>query len=96
MTVYLPVQCPDCHSTDVIKYGKSANGKQRYRCCNYNCLRVTFSVNLDYPGRDVKTKQKIVEMNLHGSSVRQISRVLKISTATVIKELKKNGMHEIF
>ena len=90
MTVYLPVQCPDCHSTDVIKYGKSSNGKQRYRCCNPNCLRVTFSINLDYLGRDVKTKQKIVEMNLNGSSVRQIARVLKISTATVIKELKKS------
>ena len=90
MTVYLPVQCPDCHSTDVIKYGKSSNGKQRYRCGNPNCLRVTFSINLDYLGRDVKTKQKIVEMNLNGSSVRQIARVLKISTATVIKELKKS------
>ena len=90
MAVYFPVQCPDCHSTDVIKYGKSSNGKQRYRCCNPNCFRVTFSINLDYLGRDVKTKQKIVEMNLNGSSVRQIARILKISTATVIKEFKKS------
>jgi transposase-like protein len=85
-----PVQCPHCHSTDIIKHGKSSNGKQRYRCCNSDCLRVTFSLNLDYPGRDAKTKQKIVEMDTHGITVREIAQELKISTATVIKELKKN------
>ncbi|MDJ0533522.1 MAG: IS1-like element transposase [Xenococcaceae cyanobacterium MO_207.B15] len=90
MTFCVPVQCPHCHSTDVIKHGKSSNGKQRYRCCNPHCLRVTFSLNLDYPGRDAKIKQKIVEMNHNGNTVREISRNLKISTATVIKELKKN------
>ncbi|MGK7895035.1 MAG: IS1-like element transposase, partial [Xenococcus sp. (in: cyanobacteria)] len=61
-----------------------------YRCCNRHCLRVTFSLNLDYPGRDAKIKQKIVEMKLNGSTVREISKVLEISTATVVKELKKN------
>jgi len=30
--VYVPVQCPYCHSTEVIKAGKQANGTQRYRC----------------------------------------------------------------
>ncbi len=90
MTFCVPVQCPDCHSTNVIKHGKSSNGKQRYRCCNSNCLRVTFSLNLDYRGRDGKIKQKIVEMKLNGTTVREISRVLEISTATVVKELKKN------
>ena len=88
MTFYISVECPDCHSTNVIKHGKSSNGKQRYRCCNCNCLRVTFSLNLDYPGCDVKIKQKIVEMRLNGSTVREISKVLEISTATVVKELK--------
>ncbi|MGK7892305.1 MAG: IS1 family transposase [Xenococcus sp. (in: cyanobacteria)] len=84
------VYCPNCHTTDVIKHGKSSNGKQRYRCCNPGCLRVTFSLNLDYRGRDAKIKEKIVEMKLNGTTVREISRVLEISTATVIKELKKN------
>ncbi|MCJ2543768.1 IS1/IS1595 family N-terminal zinc-binding domain-containing protein [Thermostichus vulcanus] len=25
------VQCPECNSTSVVKYGKIHNGKQRYR-----------------------------------------------------------------
>ncbi len=28
------VQCPYCQSIDVMKYGKQANGTQRYRCNN--------------------------------------------------------------
>ncbi len=90
MTFCVPVRCPNCHSTNVIKYGKSSNGKQRYRCCNPNCLRVTFSLNLDYRGRDAEVKQKIVEMKLNGTTIREISKVLEISTATVVKELKKS------
>ena len=34
MTVWLPVECTHCHSTEVVKHGKSALGKQRYRCQN--------------------------------------------------------------
>jgi hypothetical protein len=30
--VSVPVQCPYCQSTEVIKAGKQANGTQRYRC----------------------------------------------------------------
>jgi len=32
--VSVPVQCPHCHSTEVIKAGKQANGVQRYQCQN--------------------------------------------------------------
>jgi len=32
--VYVPVQCPPCQSTEVIKAGKQANGAQRYQCQN--------------------------------------------------------------
>ena len=37
--VYVPVQCPYCHGTEVIKAGKQANGAQRYRCQNDQCAR---------------------------------------------------------
>jgi transposase-like protein len=37
--IYVPVQCPYCHSTEVIKAGKHANGAQRYRCQNDRCAR---------------------------------------------------------
>jgi hypothetical protein len=73
----------------VKKHETSCNGKRRYRCLNQDCLYVTFSQSLDYPGRRREVKQQIVEMTLNGSGVRDISRVVQVSTATVIQELKK-------
>jgi InsA-like protein len=37
--VSVPVQCPHCHSTEVIKAGKQASGAQRYQCQNGPCAR---------------------------------------------------------
>ncbi|MFC2665816.1 MAG: IS1 family transposase [Prevotella histicola] len=28
------IQCPHCHSNNIVKSGKSSTGKQRYRCKN--------------------------------------------------------------
>ena len=89
MTVWLAVQCPDCHSTDVSKHGKSAEGKKRYSCNNSECLRRTFILDNTHPGRKRSVKHQIVEMSLNGSGVRDIARVLHVSPSTVIRELKK-------
>jgi transposase-like protein len=89
MTVWLPVECPHCHSTEVVKHGKSAVGKQRYRCQNENCPYRTFVLSQTYPGRTRQVLQQIVEMTLNGSGVRDIARVLHVSPTTVIQELKK-------
>ena len=89
MTVWLAVQCPDCHSTDVSKHGKSAEGKKRYSCNNSECLRRTFILDNSHPGRKRSVKHQIVEMSLNGSGVRDIARVLHVSPSTVIRELKK-------
>lgn len=93
MTVLIPVGCPYCHSTEVVRYGQSSNGKQRYRCLNSECLRLTFSLDLAYPGLKAEVKQQIMEMTLNGSGVRDIARVLRISPATVINELKKKKLN---
>ena len=37
MTVWIAVTCSGCHSTDVIRNGKTSNGKQRYLCRNNEC-----------------------------------------------------------
>jgi transposase-like protein len=37
-------------------------------------------------------KQQVIEMSLNGSGIRDTARVLQISTATVIHELKKKGL----
>mgnify|MGYP001154650846 FL=1 len=36
------VHCPECQSIDVVQYGNQANGTQRYRCNNRDCLRTIF------------------------------------------------------
>lgn len=90
MTVLVAIECPHCRSTQVTKYGKSPVGKQRYCCQNENCPYRTFVLTQTYPGRTRFVKQQIVEMTLNGSGVRDIARVLHISSTTVIQELKKN------
>ncbi|MDV2996056.1 MAG: hypothetical protein N4J56_005710 [Chroococcidiopsis sp. SAG 2025] len=89
MTVLVAVRCPHCQSSEVVRHGKSTNGKQRFRCLEPECPYQTFSLNSAYPGRNREVKQQIVEMTLNGSGVRDIARVLRISTSTVIRELKK-------
>ncbi len=86
----MAVKCPHCQTEEVIRHGKSSNGKQRFRCLNTECPYQTFSLDLAYPGRKGEVKQQIVDMTLNGSGIRDVARVLHVSTATVLKELKKN------
>jgi len=88
---FVQVQCPDCHSTDVVQYGKQANGTQRYRCNNRDCPRTIFLLQYQDKGRLPAVRQQIVDMTLNGSGVRDIVRVLRVSSATVIDVLKKKA-----
>ncbi|SRR6266487_2036058 len=82
--VFVQVQCPDCYSTDVVQYGKQANGTQRYRCNNRDCPRTIFLLQYQDKGRLPAVRQQIVDMTLNGSGVR-------VSSATVIDVLKKKN-----
>lgn len=86
-----PVQCPTCNSTNIVKHGKTAEGKQRYKCCNAQCNRYSFVLEYSYRGYLPDVKQQIGEMALNGSGIRDTARVLKISPTTVIEELKKRS-----
>jgi insertion element IS1 protein InsB len=86
---FVQVQCPNCHSTDVVQYGKQANGTQRYRCNNPDCPRAIFLIQYHDQGRLAAVKQQIVDMTLNSSGVRDIVRVLRVSAATIIDVLKK-------
>ena len=83
------VHCSECQSIDVVQYGKQANGTQRYRCNNRDCPRTIFLLQYSDKGRLPAVKQQIVDMTLNGSGVRDIVRVLGVSSATVIDVLKK-------
>jgi len=45
------VQYPDCHSTDVVQYGKQANGTQHYHCHNRDCPRTIVLLQYQDTGR---------------------------------------------
>jgi transposase-like protein len=84
-----PVCCPHCEGVEVVAYGKTTAGKQRFRCQNAQCEKQTFLRAYSYSGCLPAVKRQIVEMTLNGSGVRDIARVLQISPTTVIEELKK-------
>jgi transposase-like protein len=90
--VQKPVVCPYCHGVQVEKRGKTDTGKQRYRCDNPECDHQSFLRDSAYKKRLPEIKQQVVEMSLNGSGIRDTARVLQISTATVIRELKKKGL----
>jgi len=90
--VLIPVRCPHCQSDQVIKGGKTKAGKQRYKCQNADCPCYSFQLDLIYHGRSPEVKDQIIDMALNGSGIRDTARVLKISTATVINELKNDSV----
>ena len=87
--VLIPVLCPVCGHDNIIKRGKTENGKQRYLCQNPECNAKTFILDYDYNGYLPEVKKKIIDMAVNGSGIRDTARVLDISPTTVIKELKK-------
>lgn len=87
---FINVHCPDCKSNRIRKHGKTSDGKQRYYCENAACVRSTFILDYHQKARVAGVKDMIIDMTLNGSGIRDIGRVLKISTTTVIKEIKKS------
>ena len=83
------VRCPVCDGIHVNRYGKTGDGKQRYICRNKTCSGKTFIRDYSELGRLPEVKEQIIEMSINGSGIRDIARVLKISSTTVIEELKK-------
>ena len=95
----ITVQCPHCQSGDGVKYGKTSNGKERFRCQQRVACGRTFIRSYAYPGCLPTVKQQIVDLTLNGSGIRDITRVLHVGSNTVLRELKKSqrvgpGQHQ--
>ena len=86
---FIVVRCPHCHSEQIVKRGKTRRGTQRYLCQNTTCAKGSFL--LDYRNRGClpEVKHPIIDMSLNASGIRDTARVLRISTDTVLRELKK-------
>jgi insertion element IS1 protein InsB len=90
--VTIPVPCPHCQSTEVIKAGKQATGAQRYQCQNGQCARRIFLLHYQDRGRIPEIRRQVVDMAINGSGIRDTARVLRISPTTVIAVLKKSRL----
>lgn len=80
--------CPHCGGKNLQKNGKSINGIQRWHCKECNKY---FQREYRYNAYTFGIKDKIIEMTLNGSGVRDTGRVLKINKNTVVAVLKKNS-----
>jgi insertion element IS1 protein InsB len=86
---FIAVQCPHCDSEQIVKRGETHRGTQRYLCQNTACARGSFLLDYHNRGCLSEVKQQIMDMSLNASGVRDTARVLRISTDTVLSELKK-------
>ena len=86
------LHCPHCHGTDIVRHGKTPQGKQRYRCRETACPGATFLLEYSYPGQSRHMKEQIVDMAMNASGMRDTARVLHVSPTTDIKELKKRRL----
>jgi len=86
------LHCPNCQGTNIIRYGKTRQGKKRYLCQETLCDGRTFLLDYSYAGQSPEVKQQIIDMAMNASGIRDTARVLKISPTTVIKELKKRNL----
>ncbi|MCL2843732.1 MAG: IS1-like element transposase [Oscillospiraceae bacterium] len=71
------VECIHCISETVIKFGKNPKDRQRH-CCK-SCNK-TFQKEYANNAAKPETKKIIIKMSLNGRGIRDISRVLEIST----------------
>ena len=85
----IEVACRYCGQTEqVSRYGKVHAGHQRYRCMN---CKKNFQLEYAYEAHKPGVKDRIVDMAMNGSGVRDTMRVLKIGINTVIRTLKNSS-----
>ena len=91
MTCSREVTCPQCDSNHIMLSGRNAYGEQRYRCQEADCPTKTFMLKYRYGACVAGTKERIIDMAINGSGIRDTGRVLKINKNTVIKTLKNKA-----
>lgn len=92
--IKISLECIHCKSVDVIKAGKNKtpsnpDGTQRYKC--KSCMKI-FQKDYKHLARLPSVKEKIIEMAINSSGIRDTARVLCIGKDTVTRVLKKRKM----
>ncbi len=91
MTCYQEVTCHQCNSNHITQAGHNAYGEQRYRCQEPDCQTKTFMLKYRYRACEPGIKERIIDMAINGSGIRDTGRVLKINKNTVINTLKNKA-----
>jgi transposase-like protein len=84
--VTLPVSCPHCQGTDVIRYGKTPDGRQRF-CCRLCRRRSTADPRPS--GYSAAEQELILRACQERSSLRGIARTFGVARNTVANWMKK-------
>ncbi|MGF1742784.1 IS1 family transposase [Vibrio profundum] len=83
----IEVACPFGEQTEPVKkHGTGSTGHQRFRCLD--CKR-TFQLDYAYEAWKPGVKEKIVDMAMNSSGLRDTGRVLKVGYNTVLRTPKK-------
>ena len=78
------LKCSHCNDENCIKNGRTANGKQQYKC--KSCGK-RFVLNYTYNAYLSNINQQIIVLTKEGLGIRSTARVLHISTTTLLKRI---------
>ena len=83
---YEAIICPRCSSVSIVKNGKTTKRKQRYLCkdCRRQFIRDYTNLGCLKAVRDL-----VVPLTINGAGIRDIERVLFLSTNTILKTLRE-------
>ena len=68
----------------IVKHGILKSGKQRYKCKNCSKTHVDYYT---YQACQPQINNSIIQLNNEGIGIRSISRILKISTTTLLRRI---------
>ncbi|HHP0494763.1 IS1 family transposase [Vibrio harveyi] len=89
----IQVQCRFCNKTEPVrKHGKGHSGFSRFRCIE---CRKSFQLDYVYEARKPNVKEKIVDMAMNSSGVRETARVLNVAYNAVLSTFKKLSLRQV-
>ena len=87
--VYEAVVCPHGHQPEAVyRHGRTADGRQGDRC---TACRRRFHLQYPHSGRQPGTADRVEELALNGSGIRDTARGLGIRPQTGMARLKKRS-----
>ena len=83
------VNCPECAGDKVAKNGKNVKGEQRYICKDETCEAKSFKLEYTYNGWKAGIGEKILNVRMDDSGIRDIAKELGVSKQKVQETLRE-------